>query len=218
MWECALVEQAVRRARSLVAGDCPPQGSTPRDDVQRAAGLTTASARTAADLSGLLVDRHQLFAAKNAVLLSAAGDSDTALQSHVRQGYCAGRNRCATSRRRGRSNARNFACRCDCHIARSGANHSDRFTQTRHPDRGRRGFDPAAGRGTRNPYQFAPIRDACCTITAGSATPRWADRVVLATERDIRPLSVLDPLSRSQSQHILEFNRRHARIIVSTSQ
>ena len=134
------------------------------------------------------------------------------------QGYCAGRNRCATSRRRGRSNTRNFACRCDCHIARSGANHSDRFTQTRHPDRGRRGFDPAAGRGTRNPYQFPPIRDACCTITAGSATPRWPDRVVLATERDIRPLSVLDPLSRPQSQHILEFNRRHARIIVSTSQ
>ena len=77
------MERAVRRARSLVAGDCPPQGSTPRDDVQRAAGLTTASARTAADLSGVLVDRHQQFAAKNAVLLSAAGDSDTALQSHV---------------------------------------------------------------------------------------------------------------------------------------
>jgi hypothetical protein len=45
--------------------------------------LTTASARTAADLSGVLVDRHQLFATKNAVLLSAAGDSDTALQSHM---------------------------------------------------------------------------------------------------------------------------------------
>jgi hypothetical protein len=34
-------------------------------------------------LSGVLVDRHQLFAVKNAALLSAAGDSDTALQSHM---------------------------------------------------------------------------------------------------------------------------------------
>lgn len=83
VWECSRVEQVVRRARSLVAGDCPPQGSTLRDDVHTAAGLTTASARTAADMSGVLVDRHQLFAAKNAALLSAAGHSDTALQSHV---------------------------------------------------------------------------------------------------------------------------------------
>ncbi len=83
VWECARVEQVVRRARSLVAADPPPQGSSPRDDVHTAAGMTTASARTAADLSGVLVDRHQLFAAKNAVLLSAAGDSDTALQSHM---------------------------------------------------------------------------------------------------------------------------------------
>ena len=81
--ECARVEQAVRRARSLVAGDCPPQVSTPRDDVRKAAGLTTASARTAADMSGVLVDRHQLFATKNAASLSAAGDSDTAFQSHM---------------------------------------------------------------------------------------------------------------------------------------
>ncbi len=83
MWECARVEQAVRRARNLVAGNCPPLGSTARDDAHKAAGLTTASARTAADMSGVLVDRHRLFAAKNAALLSAAGDSDTAFQSHL---------------------------------------------------------------------------------------------------------------------------------------
>jgi hypothetical protein len=29
---------------------------------------------------------------------------------------------------------------------------------------------------------------------------------------------MLDPLSRSQSQHVLEHNRRHARIIAGTSQ
>lgn len=34
-------------------------------------------------MSGVLVDRHQMFAAKNAALLSAAGDSDTALQSQM---------------------------------------------------------------------------------------------------------------------------------------
>lgn len=84
---------------------------------------------------------------------------------------CAGQNWRATSRRSGRSSARNFARRCDCHVARSGANYSDRSTQTRHPNRRRRGFDPEAGRGTRNPYQLAPLRDACRTITAGSATP-----------------------------------------------
>lgn len=81
--ECARVAQAVRRARYLVAGDCPPQESSPRDDVHKAAGLTTASARTGADMSGVLVDRHQLFATKNAALLSAAEDSDTAFQSHM---------------------------------------------------------------------------------------------------------------------------------------
>lgn len=83
LWECALVEGAVQRARSLVS----PQGATPSVTALGATESAAESAFTtthiAGDMSGTLIAQHERFAIKKAVTLSAAGQTDAALQANL---------------------------------------------------------------------------------------------------------------------------------------
>ena len=81
--ECALVEQAIRRARSLTSpGACPPR-SHAIPDVDGAAHSPSATTRMTDDTSGAVIAMHQRLAVENAAALSAAGQTDKALQAHL---------------------------------------------------------------------------------------------------------------------------------------
>ena len=83
MQECALVEQAIRRARSLVSPyTSPPEGAAV-DDIDSAAESTEATTLITNDSSGAVIALHRRFAVDNAAALSAAGQADKALQGHL---------------------------------------------------------------------------------------------------------------------------------------
>jgi hypothetical protein len=83
VWECELVEGAVQRARSLVS----PHGVTPTvtalDAIESAAESTITTRHTSGDMSGALIAQHERFADRSAVMLRAAGLTDSALQAHL---------------------------------------------------------------------------------------------------------------------------------------
>jgi hypothetical protein len=83
LWECALVEAAVQRARRLVAGGYAPLRTAASGYVENAAHSVTVSAHTTREMSGALVAQHRRFAAKNAVGLRAAGQTDAALHAEI---------------------------------------------------------------------------------------------------------------------------------------
>jgi hypothetical protein len=81
--ECALVEEAIQRARSLVSphASLPPDGAL--GDVGAAARSTAMTTATTGDSSGAFIAAHRGFAARNAVSLAVAGRTDHELRTQM---------------------------------------------------------------------------------------------------------------------------------------
>ena len=83
MQECACVEEAIRRARSLLAAEPIVPESLPLGDVDSAAQSTAGTTQIASGSSGALITQHSLLASRSAATLSAAAQTDWALQEHM---------------------------------------------------------------------------------------------------------------------------------------
>ena len=84
VWECARVEAAVERARSLVSAHGAASNATAFGVTIESAAESTLTARhVAGDMSGTVVAQHDSFAIKSAVTLKAAGQTDAALQANL---------------------------------------------------------------------------------------------------------------------------------------
>ncbi len=81
--ECALVEQAIRRARYVVAPHaCPPE-VVAFGDMDGAARATSETTRMTASSSGAVIAVHRRFAVDNAAMLTAAGHTDESLHAQM---------------------------------------------------------------------------------------------------------------------------------------
>ena len=82
---CAETEAAIQRARALFASEPEPAAGAANaaGAVQNAAQSTTAAGQTTTDMSGGFIDAHKMFVDESAPKLSAAAQTDTALQAHT---------------------------------------------------------------------------------------------------------------------------------------
>jgi len=82
---CAETEAAIQRARALFASEPEPAAGAANaaGAVQNAAQSTTAAGQTTTDMSGGFIDAHTMFVDESAPKLSAAAQTDTALQAHT---------------------------------------------------------------------------------------------------------------------------------------
>ena len=82
---CAETEAAIQRARALFASEPEPAAGAANaaGAVQNAAQSTTAAGQTTTDMSGGFIDAHKMFVDASAPKLSAAAQTDTALQAHT---------------------------------------------------------------------------------------------------------------------------------------
>lgn len=83
LWKCALVEGVVQRARSLVSAHEATPTVTALSAIESAAESTLTTRHIAADMSGAVITQHERFAIKNEAVLSAAGQTDAALQANL---------------------------------------------------------------------------------------------------------------------------------------
>jgi hypothetical protein len=84
--ECAWVEAAVQRARSLVAAHGAALSLPASGAVESAAEEAVTARHTAGDMSGAVVAQHDRFAADSAVKLRSAYRTDTALDAAIATG------------------------------------------------------------------------------------------------------------------------------------
>jgi hypothetical protein len=82
---CAETEAAIQRARSLFASEPEPPAAAANaaDAVQGAAQSTTTAGQATSDMSGAFITTHETFVDESAPKLSAAAQTDIALQAHT---------------------------------------------------------------------------------------------------------------------------------------
>lgn len=81
--ECALVEEAIQRARSLVVPCSPPSRNLAFGDIGGAAESTEAAMRMTDDSAGAFVTAYRGFATRNAISLESAERTDGDLQTQM---------------------------------------------------------------------------------------------------------------------------------------